>query len=116
MDNDSDSDGSPNLAFVPKPATLSEVVLLSDHNFWMVADAGYCGPGKFNQEFTNIKPSCSKGIPDVDPFKSDFAEVTANVHWLMDLIVTRGFKQKKGFVMGPTDAPHLKVCHIIFEV
>ena len=116
MDNDSDSDGSPNSALVPEPATLSAVVLLSDQDFWMVADAGYRGPGKFNREFADVKPSCSGGIPDVDPFKSDFAEVTANVHWLMDSIATRGFKQKKGFVTGPADAPRLKVRHILFEV
>jgi len=88
---------------------------LSDNDFWMVADAGYRGPGKFNQEFADIKLSCSGGIPDIDPFGLDFAEMTANVHWLMDSIATRGFKQKKGFVTGPADAPRLKVRHIFFE-
>jgi hypothetical protein len=55
-------------------------------------------------------------LPTSNPFKSDFTEVTTNVHWLMDLIATSGFKQKKGFVTGPADAPRLKVRHILFEV
>jgi hypothetical protein len=111
--NESDFDESPNPALLPIPATLSVVVLLSDANFWMVADTGYRGLGKFNQSFADVKPSCLGGIPDVEPFKTDFAEVTANIHWLMDAIATRGFKQKKGFLPGPPDAPHLKVCHVL---
>jgi len=103
--HDSDTDKSTNLALSPEPATVSAIVLLSDNDFWLVSDAGYCGPGKFNQEFADIKPSCLGGIHDVDPFKVDFTEVTVNVHWLMNCIATRGFKQKKGFIVGPADAP-----------
>ena len=105
-----------NPAVLPVPVTLSAVVHVPEDNFWMVADGGYCGLGKFNQEFADIETSCSGSIPNVDPFKGDFAELTTNVYWLMDLVATRGFKQKKGFVMGPSDTPHLKVCHILFEV
>ena len=114
--DESDFNKSPNPTLLPIPATLSVVVLLSDADFWMVADAGYRGPGKFNQSFADVKPSCSGGIPDIEPFKTDFAEVIANIHWLMDAVATRGFKQKKGLLTGPPDAPRLKVRHVLFEV
>ena len=73
--NKSDFDKSPNPTLLPIPATLLVVVLLSDANFWMVADASYCGLGKFDQSFMDVKPSCSGGIPDVKPIKTDFAEL-----------------------------------------
>ena len=105
--NESDFDKSPNPTLLSIPATLLVVVLLSNVNFWMVADASYCGLGIFNQSFMDVKPSCLGGIPDVKPFKTDFAEVIANIRWLMDTIVTRGFKQKEGFSQDP-DGPTSK--------
>ena len=73
-------------------------------------------PGKCNIKIKQAESACSGGIPDIDPFVSDFTEVTTNVHWLMDSIDMRGFKKKKGVVTGPTNAPCLNICHLLFKI
>jgi hypothetical protein len=100
----------------PDVAGLSAVVLISSDDFWMTADAGYRGPGRYVRNFASVKPTCSGGIPDVEPFKSDYSEVVDNVRWLLDTVSTQGFHLKRGFVTGPTNAPRIKVQHVLFEV
>ena len=82
----------------------------------MTADAGYRGPGQYVHNFASVKPTCSGGIPNVEPFKNDFPEVFTNVQWLLDSISTKDFGLKRGFVTGPVEAPCIKVRHVLFEV
>ncbi|KAF8836904.1 hypothetical protein BDN67DRAFT_983613 [Paxillus ammoniavirescens] len=56
-------------------AVLSAVVQISSNDYWLTADAGYCGPSTVWPEYSNIKPSCTNERSDPEPFKSDFAEV-----------------------------------------
>ena len=64
--NESDFNESPNPTLLPIPATLLVVVLLSNANFWMVADTSYCGPGKFNQSLNLLVQEAS---PTLNPLR-----------------------------------------------
>lgn len=91
----------------PELATVAAVVLISDSDFYMVSDAGYRGPGKFD--------TCTGGKPDIEPFVSDFGEVAENARWLMNSTATANFTQKQGFFVGTNSDPRIKVRHILFE-
>lgn len=90
-------------------------MLIGDSDFYMVPDAGYRGPGKFNTKFSDIKATCTGGKPDVEPFLSDFCETIENARWLMDATATPSFTQKQGFLVGATNAQRIKVRHVLFE-
>lgn len=99
----------------PELATIAAVALISDSDFYMVSDAGYRGPGKFDTKFADIKPTCTGGKPDIEPFAADFGEVAENARWLMAETATANFTQKQGFFVGTNAVPKIKVRHVLFE-
>lgn len=99
----------------PELATVAAVVLISDSDFYMVSDAGYRGPGKFDTKFADVKATCTGGKPDIEPFVSDFSEVVENARWLMNGTATANFTQKQGFFVGTNNDPKIKVRHVLFE-
>jgi len=99
------------------PAPLCAVVKVSHRDFWLTADAGYCGPSQIWKDLAEVKASCANEQPDVMPFKDDFPTVIENLHWLQDNIATPGYPGKKGlFLPGNEAGVRFKVCHKLFEV
>ncbi|KIL54711.1 hypothetical protein M378DRAFT_18628 [Amanita muscaria Koide BX008] len=96
-------------------AILSAVVEISGDDFYLSSDGNFQGPNRFTAGLAQVKVSCCGGIPELEPFRSDFVEVKRNVDWMLSEAATRGVHLKKGFSVGTVDAPKLKVRHALFE-
>ena len=114
-----DSNESDELQSEPQAATLLEVAALSAivqitmEDFFLTSNGGYRRPNKFVKALAHIKPLCTGGLPEVEPFNADFTTAMANLCWLLNEASTEGFTVKHGVV---TDAGRIKVRHILFEV
>ncbi|KIJ13523.1 hypothetical protein PAXINDRAFT_156471 [Paxillus involutus ATCC 200175] len=97
-------------------AKLCAIVHISNHNFWLTADAGYRKPTSVWRELAAVKPSCTVEEPDMQPVRGDFKPTIDNLRKLQDLIATPGFTARKGFMLsGGISGQQLKVRHVLFE-
>jgi hypothetical protein len=101
---------------LPEVAILSAVVQISQDDFYLTSDGSYRGPSRFIKSLAQVKPSCSGGVPEAEPFNSDFATTMDNLRWLIGEATTPGFTEKRGVTTGPNNALHIKVRHLLFEV
>ena len=101
---------------LPEVAILSAVVRISQDDFYLTSDGSYRGPSRFIKSLAQVKPSCSGGVPEAEPFNSDFATTMDNLRWLIGKATTPGFTEKRGVTTGPNNALRIKVRHLLFEV
>lgn len=97
-------------------AVLSIIVEIGQDDFYLTSDGGYRGPSKFIKSLAHVKPSCSGGVPEAEPFNSDYTTAIDNLHWLLSEATTPGFKEKRGVVTKLGNATRIKVRHLLFDV
>jgi hypothetical protein len=101
---------------VPEVTVLSIVVQIGQDDFYLTSDGGYHGPSKFIKSLAHVKPSCSGGVPEAEPFSGDYTTSMDNLRWLLGEATTPGFKEKRGVMIGPGNAARIKVRHLLFKV
>ena len=100
----------------PEAAMLLVMVQVSDENFFLMSDGGYCRHERFIKFLAQVKPSCSGGVPQVESFTGDFAIVMENLQWLLNEASTPGFTEKHSIVTRPSNVIHIKARHVLFKV
>jgi hypothetical protein len=98
-------------------AVLTAVVLISPEDYWFTSDGMWRGGTTITPTLDKVKPTCTGGSPeDCSVFKDDFKVVIENLRWLQDQVVTHGFSEKRGLLVGSPVTPRIKVRHVLFEV
>jgi hypothetical protein len=107
--------GEHTASMAPDVAHLSLIVSITNKDFWMTSCGMWKGSTTAVKMLTNVKPTCTGGMPDHHIFEPDFAVAMENVHWLMDQILMPG-NAKQGMVFGNGNKCKLKFRHVLFEV
>ena len=98
-------------------AMLSAIVRVDRNDFWLTSDAGYSKPSTVWSNLVDVKPSCVVCAPDLQPVKSDYAQVVANLQELQNQMTTPGYQLGKGFYLpAQGDTRRFKLHHALFEV
>ena len=92
----------PSPANVPN-AGLSMLVLITDDDCWLAADAGWRGPSQFAPSLANIKLTCTGAAPPYALLQQDFNVAIANIEHLMKK--SDGYGAKRVGVLVPQDNP-----------
>jgi hypothetical protein len=103
----------------PVPTVFSTIVHISDQSYWLSSDAGWKGPTEFTSSPSQAKMNCLgvRSNEDVRPFQADFVTVVDNTNTMQTLMGTPEAEVRIGFALNFNGlAPHLKFCHILFEV
>ncbi|KAI5988492.1 hypothetical protein F5J12DRAFT_898182 [Pisolithus orientalis] len=97
-------------------APISTIIQINSNDYWLIADANYCGPGEIWPEFAIIKLSCVVQMPNITPFTTDWANVMDNLCWLQDAIAMPKFTMKQGlFTTAGPCGPCFRLHHVLFK-
>ena len=66
---------------LPEVTILSAVVQINQDDFYLTSDGCYRGPSRFIKSLAQVKPSCSGGVPEAEPFNTDFTTTMDNLCW-----------------------------------
>lgn len=114
--NESDDTTIPQ-AEPPDPAILTVVVTLTQDDYWLTSCGMWKGPTTAAPHLSDVKPTCTGGVPEHPVFAADFSTLLDNIKHLMEKVKTPGFKATQGILVhGNVGQPKIKFRHTLFEV